>query len=172
MSRQLCKTMQLYMAIKAFSVSSHPFISQDVSQESTQCECNLSNMFTEVVNFWIIAHIPLSFSVLAYQKVTERIYFLLASPTNHSMQSCILLHTHQHNQAELLHQAYFWRCCKRFWGLDNITPTSKRAHLQKCDALLAGLCTLNMNNHINLLWRPKPTEITSICGRIIFSFAS
>ena len=58
--------MQLYMAMKAFSVSSHPFISQDVSQESTQC--NLSNMFTKVVNFWIIAHIPLSFSVLAYQK--------------------------------------------------------------------------------------------------------
>ena len=66
------------MAIKAFSVSSYPFISRDVSQESTQC--NLSNMFTEVVNFWIIAHIPLSFSVLAYQKVTERINFLLASP--------------------------------------------------------------------------------------------
>ena len=84
-----------------------PFISQDVSQESTQCECNLSNMFTEVFNFWNITYIPLSFSVLAYQKVTERIYFLLASPTNHSMQSCILLHTHQHNQAELLHQAYF-----------------------------------------------------------------
>ena len=82
-----------------------PFISQDVPQESTQCY--LSNMFTEVVNFWIISHIPLGFSLLAYQKVTERIYFLLASPTNHSMQSCILLHTHQHNQAELLYQAYF-----------------------------------------------------------------